>query len=86
MEEVLTAKEAAAFLRCSPDRVKRHARAGRLRGAKVGRQWRFRRRDLERWASVPHSADMTDLVLSNSKLVQDIRAADQEARDGRFLS
>jgi hypothetical protein len=29
---------------------------------------------------------MTDLVLSNPKLVADIHAADREAREGRFLS
>jgi excisionase family DNA binding protein len=49
MEDVLTLKEAAAFLRCSPDTVKRQARAGLLPASKIGRQWRFRRRDLDEW-------------------------------------
>jgi excisionase family DNA binding protein len=49
MEDVLTLKEAAAFLRCSPDTVKRRARAGLLPASKIGRQWRFRRRDLDEW-------------------------------------
>jgi len=49
MQDVLTVGEAAAFLRCSPDTVKRQARAGRLPASKIGRAWRFRRADLDRW-------------------------------------
>jgi excisionase family DNA binding protein len=49
MQDVLTVDEAAAFLRCSPDTVKRQAREGRLPAAKIGRAWRFRRTDLDRW-------------------------------------
>ena len=49
MQEVLTVQEAAQFLRCSPDTVKRQARAGRLPASKIGRAWRFRRADLDQW-------------------------------------
>lgn len=49
MHDVLTVKEAAEFLRCSPDTVKRRARAGELPASKIGRAWRFRRADLDRW-------------------------------------
>jgi excisionase family DNA binding protein len=49
MQDVLTVDEAAAFLRCSADTVKRQARAGRLPASKIGRAWRFRRADLDRW-------------------------------------
>jgi excisionase family DNA binding protein len=47
MPEVLTAPEAAAYLRTSVDAVKRLARQGRIPGAKIGRGWRFRRADLD---------------------------------------
>jgi excisionase family DNA binding protein len=49
MQEVLTLQEAADFLRCSPDTVKRKARAGELPASKIGRVWRFRRADLDEW-------------------------------------
>ena len=49
MQDVLTLEEAASFLRCSPDTVKRRARAGELPAAKIGRAWRFRRADLDQW-------------------------------------
>ena len=49
MQDVLTLREAAAFLRCSPDTVKRRARAGDLPASKIGRAWRFRREDLDAW-------------------------------------
>lgn len=47
--EILTVKEAAAMLKLSPETVKRKARAGELPAAKAGRQWRFRRVELDRW-------------------------------------
>jgi len=49
MQEVLTLEEAANFLRCSPDTVKRRARAGEVPASKIGRAWRFRRADLDQW-------------------------------------
>lgn len=44
--EVLTADEAAALLRVSTKTVLALARAGTLPGEKVGRAWRFVRRDV----------------------------------------
>lgn len=47
--EVLTATEAAEFLRLSPYGVRDLARRGVLPGRKVGRDWRFWRADLVAW-------------------------------------
>jgi len=47
MPDVLTAPEAADYLRTSVDAVKRLARQGRIPGAKIGRGWRFRKADLD---------------------------------------
>jgi len=47
MADVLTAPEAAEYLRTSVDAVKRLARRGRIPGAKIGRGWRFRKADLD---------------------------------------
>ena len=47
MSEILTTEEAAQYLKTSPDTIKRLARAGRIPGVKIGRAWRFRRRDID---------------------------------------
>ena len=49
MHDVMTAKQAAEFLQTSRDTVIRKARAGILPAAKLGREWRFRRTELETW-------------------------------------
>ncbi len=45
-DEILTADEAALFLKVSKKTVLRQARLGELPGGKVGRAWRFRRSEL----------------------------------------
>lgn len=49
MQDVLTTREAADFLRTSVDSVKRLARDGKLPAAKLGNEWRFSRRKLLDW-------------------------------------
>jgi excisionase family DNA binding protein len=55
---VLTAKEAAAYLRVSTILVRRLAQAGGLPEMKVGRVWRFRRDLIDDWLGgrVPENA------------------------------
>lgn len=48
-KEILTAQEVAKYLRVHPYTVKRLARAGKLPGFKVGGQWRFDKKELEKW-------------------------------------
>jgi excisionase family DNA binding protein len=45
-DDVLTAEEAAMYLRVSLKTLYRLASAGKIPGQKVGRAWRFRRADL----------------------------------------
>ncbi len=45
-EEILTAEQAALLLKVSRKTLYRLAAKGEVRGRKVGRQWRFRERDL----------------------------------------
>ncbi len=47
--EVLDLKEAADFLRVSKPTFYRWLAQGKIKGAKVGQQWRFQRTDLERF-------------------------------------
>jgi len=51
MQDVMTAEQAAEYLQTSVYTVKRHAREGTLPGAKLGREWRFLRSELEAWLS-----------------------------------
>jgi excisionase family DNA binding protein len=48
--DVLNASEAARFLRAHVETVRRLARRGELPSFKVGRDWRFHRQALLRWA------------------------------------
>ena len=47
--DVLTLDEAAAYLRVHPRTLRVKASAGAVPGAKIGKVWRFHRRQLERW-------------------------------------
>lgn len=47
--DVMTIAEAAAYLRVNPQTVYRRLQSGELPGAKVGRSWRVRRADLDRF-------------------------------------
>ena len=48
-QDVMTAQQAADFLQTSRDTLLRQARAGLVPAAKLGREWRFRRADLDAW-------------------------------------
>ena len=49
VSDVLTAQQAAEFLQLSVASVKAKARDGAMPAAKVGREWRFSRRQLLEW-------------------------------------
>ena len=48
-DEVLSVEEAAQLLKVPPATIRREARAGRLPGRHVGKQWRFARSALIDW-------------------------------------
>ena len=48
-EPYMTAEEAAAYLKVEIHTVYRLAKKGQIPGARVGGQWRFRRRTLLTW-------------------------------------
>jgi excisionase family DNA binding protein len=45
----LTTEEVLAYLKITPRTIYRLIRNGELPAVRVGRQWRFRRRDLDAW-------------------------------------
>jgi excisionase family DNA binding protein len=49
MSEIMTTQEVAEYLRTSVETIKRMARRGALPAAKLGRNWRFRKADIDEW-------------------------------------
>jgi excisionase family DNA binding protein len=73
--EILTPLEAAEFLRVPLLTVQRQAKAGRLPGRRIGKEWRFSRTVLIEWmASGP---DRHDLELYNRRVDPDDGDSDQ---------
>jgi excisionase family DNA binding protein len=48
-QDVMAAEQAAEFLQTGRNTLLRKARRGELPAAKLGREWRFRRADLDAW-------------------------------------
>lgn len=48
-EEILTVMEVARFLRVPKSTVYKLARVGELPASKIGKHWRFLRRDIHEW-------------------------------------
>lgn len=48
-DEMLTIEELAAYLKLRPQTIYKWAQRGTLPGAKLGKEWRFRRSAIERW-------------------------------------
>ncbi len=48
-ERLLDSDEAASLLKIHPKTLQRMAREGRIAGIQIGKLWRFRASDLERW-------------------------------------
>ncbi|NNN60034.1 helix-turn-helix domain-containing protein [Vibrio sp. A11] len=49
VDQILTLKEVAAYLKLAEKTAYRLAIEGKLPGFKVGGSWRFKREDLEAW-------------------------------------
>lgn len=49
MEAFLTTEEVLSYLKITPRTIYRLIRCGELPAVRIGRQWRFRRADLDRW-------------------------------------
>lgn len=49
LDPFLTTEEVLGYLKTTPRTVYRLIRAGELPAIRIGRQWRFRRSDLDAW-------------------------------------
>ena len=56
--EILTVLDVARFLRVPKSTVYKLARIGQLPASKIGKHWRFLRRDIQDWM---HNRSTTDL-------------------------
>lgn len=63
--DVLNASQAAALLGAHVETIRRLARRGELPCFKVGKDWRFRRAQLERWAEAQRSRQVTVLIVDD---------------------
>jgi excisionase family DNA binding protein len=52
VDQILTIKEVAAYLKLAEKTAYRLASEGKLPGFKVGGSWRFKRMDIEKWIEV----------------------------------
>jgi len=48
-KEILTAKEVAEYLNIHPLTVHKYAREGKIPAFKIGTDWRFHKKHIERW-------------------------------------
>jgi excisionase family DNA binding protein len=48
-KEIMTAKEVARYLSIHPLTVHKYARAGKIPAFKIGTDWRFHKKYLEKW-------------------------------------
>lgn len=51
LDNVVTVKELADFLKLNIETIKRALQSGKLKGFKIGREWRMYREDIEEWLS-----------------------------------
>ncbi len=49
LDDVVTVKELADFLKINVETVKRALQSGKLKGFKVGNEWRMLREDIVKW-------------------------------------
>ena len=56
--DILTLEEVASYLRLTPQTIYKWAQEKRIPGAKLGKEWRFRKSIIDRW--------LDDQILQNS--------------------
>ena len=72
--DVLTTREAADLLRAHVETVRRLARREEIPAYKIGKDWRFRRDALLRWAETHHLRHREPhvLVIDDDKMIRDL--------------
>lgn len=60
LEKMLTLKEVAEYLNVSENTVRRWSKMRQIPAIKIGRQWRYRKTDIDRWVR-EQAVDDSDL-------------------------
>jgi len=81
---MLSLDEAAAALGVSRSTLYRWQNQGRLRGFKVGRQWRFRRSDLDKFSQMSHPSAAAVDVSQIDHILAGLKAEVKEAASLTF--
>jgi excisionase family DNA binding protein len=77
----LTTADALAYLRTAPRTLYRYLATGQIPAARIGRQWRFRKADLDRWAAArlgQFQADRKTPVLTETGRARRVLVADDD--------
>ncbi len=69
-DEMMTIEQVAKYLKLKPQTVYKWAQEGRIPGAKIGKEWRFRKRILDEWidTAIALSKGGFDLMFQGSLL------------------
>ncbi|MFH0762438.1 MAG: helix-turn-helix domain-containing protein [Candidatus Omnitrophota bacterium] len=59
-KEIWTTKEVAEYLNIHPLTVHKHAREGRIPAFKIGTDWRFHKKYIERWIKEKSSGNLSE--------------------------
>lgn len=65
-KEIMTAKEVAEYLSIHPLTVHKYAREGKIPAFKIGTDWRFHKKYMERWIKERVVYNLRDKGLRNS--------------------
>ena len=57
-KEIMTAKEVAEYLSIHPLTVHKYAREGKIPAFKIGTDWRFHKKHIERWIKEKSTSGM----------------------------
>jgi len=65
-KEILTVKDVSKYLGIHPLTVQKYARGGKIPAFKIGTDWRFHKRYIEKWIREQMSSNLKDKALKNS--------------------
>lgn len=85
-EEMVGLDDAAGILGVSRSTLQRMLKQGNVRGFKVGRQWRFRRADLDKFGRMSHPSSAGVKVNEIEQLVASVTSREKGAGDVQFES
>lgn len=70
IKEIMTAKEVAAYLHIHPLTVHKYAREGKIPAFKIGTDWRFHKKYLERWIKEKSTYNLSGTEKRKTALVK----------------